>query len=180
MALLLKPASPTQSNTRLARPFQRDTEKGINVPLFPGGEKTPPGCCFLAGGALECNRAHHRSVAALCMVFTIKSSPMHRLRGALPLLYVPEYVTRGALVAHMHSFAPPSCRTSQAVEPLCLSHCLSGTISVTLYLMVWDWRVLRAEPMLSCWPNLLFLFVSNYFLFFFLPWVDCVGSWSPD
>ena len=32
------------------------------------------------------------------------------------------------------------------VEPLCPSQCLSGTILVTLYLMVWDWRVLRAEP----------------------------------
>ena len=38
---------------------------------------------------------------------------MHPLSGALPLQYVPERVTRGALVAHRHSFAPPCCRTSQ-------------------------------------------------------------------
>ena len=38
---------------------------------------------------------------------------MHPLSGALPLPYVPERVTRGALVAHRHSFAPPRCRTSQ-------------------------------------------------------------------
>ena len=31
LALLLKPASPTPSNTGLARSFQRDTEKGIKV-----------------------------------------------------------------------------------------------------------------------------------------------------
>ena len=31
--------------------------------------------------------------------------------------------------------------------------------------------VLRAEPLLSCWPNLLFLFISYYFIFFFLSWV---------
>ena len=31
--------------------------------------------------------------------------------------------------------------------------------------MVWDWLVLRAKSMPSCWPNLLFLFVLHYFLF---------------
>ena len=38
---------------------------------------------------------------------------MHPLSGALPLPHVPARVTRGALVAHRHSFAPPRCRTSQ-------------------------------------------------------------------
>ena len=60
-----------------------------------------------------CNLAHRRSVAELGMVFKIKSNPMHPLSGALSLPYVPERVTRGALVAHRHSFAPPRCRTSQ-------------------------------------------------------------------
>ena len=68
---------------------------------------------FLAGGVLECNLAHRRFVAELCMLFKIKSSPMHPLRSALPLPYVPARITRGALVAHRHSFAPPRCRTSQ-------------------------------------------------------------------
>ena len=31
--------------------------------------------------------------------------------GALPLPYVQARVTRGALVAHIYSFAPPRCRT---------------------------------------------------------------------
>ena len=34
LALLLKPANPTPSNTGLARSFQRDTEKGIKVLLY--------------------------------------------------------------------------------------------------------------------------------------------------
>ena len=38
---------------------------------------------------------------------------MHPLSGALPLPYVRARATRGALVAHRHSFAPPRCRTSQ-------------------------------------------------------------------
>ena len=66
---------------------------------------------------------------------------MHPLSGALPLLHVPAYVTRGAVVAHRHSYAPPRCRTSRYLELLCHSLCLSGTILVTLYLIVWDWRV---------------------------------------
>ena len=47
------------------------------------------------------------------MLFKIKSNPMHPLSGALPLPYVPASVTLGGLVAHRHSYAPPSCRTSQ-------------------------------------------------------------------
>ena len=50
-------------------------------------------------------------------------------------------------------------------EPLCPSRCLFGTILVTLCLMVWDWRVSRPEPMLSCWHDLLFLWC---FLLFYL------------
>ena len=38
---------------------------------------------------------------------------MHPLNGALPGLYVPMRVTRGALVAHRYTYAPPRCRTSQ-------------------------------------------------------------------
>ena len=44
--------------------------------------------------------------------------------GALPLPYVPARVTRGALVAHRHSFALFRCRTSQyrrTFVPLSLS-----------------------------------------------------------
>ena len=66
---------------------------------------------FLPGGVLECNLAHRRSVAELCMLFNIKSNPMHPLSGTLPLLYVPARVTGGVSVAHRHSIAPLHCRT---------------------------------------------------------------------
>ena len=59
---------------------------------------------FLAGCVLECNLAHRRSVAEFFMLFKIKIK-----------------ITRGALVAHRHSFATPHCRTSQyrrSVVPL--------------------------------------------------------------
>ena len=43
--------------------------------------------------------------------------------------------------------------------------CNSGTIFLTPYSMVWDWRVSRAGPMLFCWPKLLF---PHYILLLFL------------
>ena len=66
-------------------------------------------------------------------------------------------------------------------EALCPSLCLFGTILVTLCLMVWDWLVSRAESMLSCWHDLLFLFCLLLF-HLFLPsmgWLCGVGVLGP-
>ena len=68
---------------------------------------------FLTGGVFECDIAHRRSVAVLCMLYMIRCNPMHPLSDALPGPYVPVRVTRGALVAHRYTYAPPRCRTSQ-------------------------------------------------------------------
>ena len=49
---------------------------------------------------------------------------MHPLSRAFPLPYMPARVTRGTLVAHWHSFAPPSYKTSQyrrTIVPLSVS-----------------------------------------------------------
>ena len=61
----------------------------------------------------ECDTAHRRSVAVLCMVYMIRCNPVHPLNGALPGPYVPARVTRGALVAHRYTYAQPRCRTLQ-------------------------------------------------------------------
>ena len=71
------------------------------------------GACFLAGGVLNCDLSHRRSAAVLCMLYKIRCIPKHPLCGALPVPYVPVRVTRGALIAHLYTFAPPRCRTSQ-------------------------------------------------------------------
>ena len=68
---------------------------------------------FLTGGVFECGISHHRSVAVLCMLYKIRCNPVHPLLGALPGTYVPVRVTRGALVAHGYTYAPPCCRTLQ-------------------------------------------------------------------
>ena len=61
----------------------------------------------------ECDIAHRRSVAVLYMLYKIRCNPVHPLNGALPGPYVQMRVTRGALVAHRYTYAPPRCRTSK-------------------------------------------------------------------
>ena len=62
---------------------------------------------FRTGGVFECDIAHRRSVAVLCMLYKIRYKAMHPLNGALPGPYVPVRVRRGALVTH---------RTSQTMQ----------------------------------------------------------------
>ena len=71
------------------------------------------GAQFLIGGVFECDIAHRRSVAVLCMLYKIRCNPMHPDNDTQPGLYVPVRVTRGALVAHRYTYVPPRCRTSQ-------------------------------------------------------------------
>ena len=71
------------------------------------------GARFLTGGVFECAISHRRSVAGLCMLYKIRCNPVHHLNGALPGPYVSVLVTRGALVAHRYTSAPPRCRTLQ-------------------------------------------------------------------
>ena len=76
-------------------------------------DRVVSGACFLAGGMLNCNLSHRRSVAMLCMLYKMRCNPMHPLCGSLPVPYVPVLVTRGTLIAHRHTYANPRCRTSQ-------------------------------------------------------------------
>ena len=76
-------------------------------------DRVVSGACFIAGCVLNCDFSHRRSVAVLCMLYKIRCNPKHPLCGALPVPYVPVRITRGALIAHRYTYAPPSCRTSQ-------------------------------------------------------------------
>ena len=114
---------------------------------------------FVTWGVFECNIAHRRSVAILCMLYRISWNPMHPLQGALPVPYVPVRVTCGALVAHryvlMRRLAVEPHSTAGLSFP---SQYLCGDtepreyrVLLTLYLSVWDWLVLRALPILLHW-----------------------------
>ena len=111
------------------------------------------GASFLTGSVFECDLAHRRSVAVLCILYKIWCNPLHTLYGALPALYVPVRVTRGAVIAHRFTYAPPRCRTSQYSKTFIpFSVSLWNDLSDDPYLMVWDWLVSRAGPMSLYWP----------------------------
>ena len=76
-------------------------------------DRAVSGVRFVTGGVFECDIAHRRSVAVLCMLYKIRCNQVHPLNGALPPPCVPVRVSRGALVAHRYTYAPPRCRTSQ-------------------------------------------------------------------
>ena len=141
------------------------------------------GARFLTGGVFECDISHRRSVAILHMLYKIRCNQIHRLNDALLGPYVPVRVTRGALVAHRYTYAPPRCIASQYHRTFVPSQCPSGTISLTPNLMVWDWRVSRARPMFLYWPKLLY---SYHSLLLFFPFscfcllVGIVGLGSSD
>ena len=112
-------------------------------------DRVASGASFLPGGVLECDLAHRRSVAVLCVLYKIRCDPLHPLCGALPVPYVPVHVTRGAVLAHRFTYAPP-----RSIAGLLLPcQYLCRTIFVTRCLMVWDWRVSRAGPMPFYWPS---------------------------
>ena len=66
-------------------------------------DRVVSGACFTAGGVLNCDLSHRRSVAVLCMLYKIRCNPKHRLCGSLSVPYVPVRVTRGALIAHRYT-----------------------------------------------------------------------------
>ena len=76
-------------------------------------DRAVSGARFLTIGVFECDISHRRSVAVLCMLYKIRCNPLHPLNITLPGPYVPARVTRGALVAHRYTYAPPRCRTLQ-------------------------------------------------------------------
>ena len=126
---------------------------------------------FLTGSVFECDIAHRRSVTVLCMLHKIRCNPMHPLNDALSEPYAPVRVTRGALV-HIgilmrHLAAGPR----SAAGLLFPSQCPSGTILLSPYSMVWDWRVSRAGPMLLYWPKLLYPYYS---LLLYFPLSSCL------
>ena len=79
-------------------------------------------------------------------------------------------------ITHMHRFAAEPCSTAGLLFP---SLCPSGTILLTAYSILWDWRVPRARPMLLYWPKLLYPYYSHLlffpFSFFSIGWYCGAG-----
>ena len=88
-------------------------------------------------------------------VCCITSGVMHHLYGALPVPYVPVNVIRCAVIAHrnLRCAEPPAAELRSTAGLLFTCQYLSGTILVTPYSMVWDWRVSRVGPIPFYWPT---------------------------
>ena len=91
-------------------PFGARLLHGTHLRLL---DRVVSGASFFTGGVFECDLEHRRSVAVLCMLHKIRCNSMHPLYGALPVPYVTVRLTRGAVIAHRYTYAPPRCRTSQ-------------------------------------------------------------------
>ena len=126
-------------------------------------DRAVSGARFLTGGVFECDIAHCRSVAVLCMLYKVRYNTVHPLNGAIPGPYVPVRVTRGALVAHRYVYARPRCRTSQYSRTFIP---LSVSLWNDLASMVWVWWVSRAGLMFFHLPKLINPYYS--LLLFFL------------
>ena len=130
-------------------------------------DRAVSGAQFLTGGVFECDISHRRSMAVLCMLYKITCNPVHPLNGALPGPYVPVRVTRGTLVAHRYTYAPPRWRALQYIRTFIpFSVPLWNDLADLRCSMVCDWRVSRAGPMLLYWPKLLYPYCG---LLLFLP-----------
>ena len=137
-------------------------------------DRVVSGASFLTVSVFECDLAHLRSVAVLCMLHKIRCNSMHPLYGALPVPYVPVRL-HALLLSHIDTLM-----RLLAAEPLSIDghlfpgQCLCGTILVTPCSMVWDWRVSRARSMPFYWPSCSLTFVSYCFPFIFF---HSMGWW---
>ena len=110
-------------------------------------DRAVSGAQFLPVGVFECDIAHRRSVAVLCMLYKIRCKAMHPLNGALPGPYGQcglDTVLWSHISTHIHRLA---AEPHSRVRLLFPSWCPCGMILLTPYSMVWDWQVSKAGPM---------------------------------
>ena len=96
------------------------------------------GARFLTGGVFECDIAHRRSVALLCMLFKIRFNPCTLLMVSY-LDHMYQCWLHAVLWSHigalMHRLAAEPRSTAELLFP---SLCPSGTILLTPCSMMWD------------------------------------------
>ena len=102
--------------------------------------------CFIRSGVIRCT---------LLMVLYLDRMCQSKVHAVL-------WSHIGTLIHHL---AAEPCSTAGLLFP---ARCPSGTILLTPYSMVWDWRVSRAMPMLLYWPKLLYPYYSLLLFFPFL------------
>ena len=116
-------------------------------------DRVVSGACFLAGGVLNCNLSHRRSVAVLCMLYKIRLTRCTHF-VALYLCLMCQSRLHAVLWSHIGILMRLTAAEPRSTTGLLFSFLyLSGTIWLTPHSMVWNWRVSRAGPMPFCWPS---------------------------
>ena len=114
-----------------------------------------------------------------CVCFIRSGVNQCTLLMVLYLDFMCQHGLHAVLMSHigtlMHHLAAEPCSTAGLLSP---SRCPSGTILLTLYLMVWDWLVSRAGPMLLYWPKLLYPYNSLLLFSLFLLSVYRLVFWG--
>ena len=92
---------------------------------------------------------------------------MHPLCGALPARYVPVKLRLHAVLwSHIGILMRlPAAELRSTTGLLFTSQYLTGTIWLTPYSMVWDWRVSREGSMPFWWPSCSLFFCLQLFSF---------------
>ena len=91
-----------------------------------------------------------RSGVSRCTLFMVLSLDRMCQRGLHAVLW-------SHIGTLMHFLVAEPCSTAGLLFPF---RCPSGTILLTPFSMVWDWRVSRAGPMLLYWPKLPYPYYS--------------------
>ena len=116
---------------------------------------------FFTDGVLEC----YIDLWQYCVCYILKSCVIRCTLFMVLYLYKMWHavvVTRGTLIAHRFTYAPPRCMSSQYLRTFSL-------LSISVERPCWKWRFLRAGPMLFYWLYRPFLInKSNSILFFLL------------
>ena len=91
------------------------------------------GAGFLTRHVFECDIAHRRSVAVLCMLNKIRCNLMHPLKDALPGPYVPVRVTVVVVVVVVGQTVGSISSKTLAYDCLCtLELCMASLIDTSL------------------------------------------------
>ena len=135
-------------------------------------------CLSSVALALECDIAHRRSVAVLCMLYKFRCNPMHPLHGAVPGPMCQcglHAVLRSHILIPMRLLAAEPRSTAGPLYP---SQSPCGPNMLTLYSMVWEWLISRAGPIFFYWYKLLYPFVFFYSFSFSLLYVCRLVLWG--
>ena len=97
-------------------------------------DRVVSGASFLTGGVFECDLAHRRSVAVLCMLYRIRCTIF--MHGALPEPYVPVCFIRGAVFDGV-GLAGFKSRTNVFLLPQLIALFMSQTDFTLFCLILW-------------------------------------------